>query len=318
MNAVVEHKPSVMALSEVELLQVLQSSLFPGAAVASLKMVLGYCKAAGLDPMQKPVHIVPMWDPKAGQMRDVVMPGINLYRTQASRSEKMAGISDPEFGPMVTQNIGGQEITFPEWCRITVKRVMFGGSIAEFSATEFWMENYATKGGKEKSIAPNAMWTKRPRGQLAKCTEAQALRKAFPEFSGAATAEEMEGKTISADDAAAGGPNAEQTLVRTEALAAVAAAKTLDDLKPLGKTFSPKFRASGDSSGYELFADAMRQRGAAIRAAMPPEDKTATGQTETQAPAPAEATAAGGVDPWVEELAAAEASAKQAAGGTNE
>jgi len=41
------------------------------------------------------------------------------------------------------------------------------------------------------------MWEKRPFGQLAKCTEAQALRKAFPEAVGSQpTAEEMEGKVI--------------------------------------------------------------------------------------------------------------------------
>lgn len=196
MNAITKTEGGALALNEAELLNVLQSSLYPGANPASIRMVLGYCKAAGLDPMQKPVHIVPMWDAKAGSMRDVVMPGVNLYRTQASRSNQMAGISDPEFGPIVTQNIGGQDITYPEWCRVTVKRLLANGMVAEFSATEFWLENYAVKGGKEKSVAPNAMWTKRPRGQIAKCAEAQALRKAFPEIASGATAEEMEGKAI--------------------------------------------------------------------------------------------------------------------------
>jgi hypothetical protein len=119
----------------------------------------------------------------------------------------------------------------------------------------------------------------------------------------------------------AGEPTAAQLAVRTEAKAAVAAAKTLDDLKPLAKTFVPKFKASGDPAGYDLFAEELKNRGAAIRAAMPPEDKSATGQAETQAPAaapaPAEAPAASGPDPWLEEMAAAEASAKPAAGGAD-
>lgn len=198
MNALTKSETGALALSEPELLNVLSSSLYPGANHDSIRMVLGYCKAAGLDPMQKPVHIVPMWDSKAGSMRDVVMPGVGLYRTQASRSQQMAGISEPEFGPLVTENIGGQSVTYPEWCRVTVKRLLPTGAVAEFTAVEYWLENYAIKGGKEKSISPNAMWSKRPRGQLAKCAEAQALRKAFPEVGATPTAEEMEGKAIDA------------------------------------------------------------------------------------------------------------------------
>jgi len=197
-NIVKQHEPRLPALQmdEQELMQVLQSSLYPGASPASIKMALGYCKAAGLDPMQKPVHIVPMWDSKAGSMRDVVMPGVGLYRTQAARSGECAGVSEPDFGPDTTETLGGQSITFPAWCRVTVKRRLPTGEVVEFTAKEFWKENYAVKGGKEKSIAPNAMWTKRPYGQIAKCAEAQALRKAFPEVGSQPTADEMEGKVL--------------------------------------------------------------------------------------------------------------------------
>lgn len=196
MNALSKHEGGALALQEADLMQVLQSSLYPGAALDSIRMVLGYCKAAGLDPMQKPVHIVPMWDRQSGSMRDVIMPGVNLYRIQASRSGQFAGVTEPEFGPDIATKIGGQDITYPEWCRVVVRRQLASGHIADFTAREYWLENYAVKGGKEKSIAPNAMWTKRPRGQIAKCATAQALRAAFPEIAAQYTHEEMEGKTL--------------------------------------------------------------------------------------------------------------------------
>jgi phage recombination protein Bet len=160
--------------------------------IGSVKMVISYCKAAGLDPMQKPVHIVPMWDSKAKSIRDVVMPGIGLYRTQAARSGEYAGVTEPEFGEDVTESLGGVSITYPKWCRVTVRRLLPNGSIVDFTAKEIWKENYATAG--KDSAAPNAMWKKRPYAQIAKCAEAQALRKAFPEFGAQPTADEMEGK----------------------------------------------------------------------------------------------------------------------------
>lgn len=192
-----------LAMDERELMGVLKNSLYPGARDESIKLVIGYCKASGLDPMQKPVHIVPMsvstgkkdgngWDIK--EMRDVVMPGIGLYRTQAARSGEYAGVSEPEFGDDITETIGETTITYPKWCKVVIKRQMRNGTIVEFAAKELWKENYATKSA--KSAEPNAMWKRRPYAQLAKCAEAQALRKAFPEFGAQLTADEMEGKSF--------------------------------------------------------------------------------------------------------------------------
>lgn len=179
-----------------QLVEVLGASLYPTGSANSIKLVLSYCRAAGLDPMQKPVHIVPMWNGKLKCMQDVIMPGIGLYRTQANRTGQFAGMSEPEFGPMITAKIDKVEVTYPEWCKVTVRRQLASGHVGEFTAVEYWLENYAVKGGAEKSTAPNAMWAKRPRGQLAKCAQAQALRAAFPELGALPTAEEMEGKPI--------------------------------------------------------------------------------------------------------------------------
>jgi len=188
-----------LAMSEQELMNVLQNSLYPGAKAESIKLVLAYCKAAGLDPLQKPVHIVPI-SVKQGQdyvTRDVVMPGIGLYRTQASRTGEYAGVTEPEFGQTKQLKIGDFSLDYPEWCRVTVKRCLASGQFVEFTANERWLENYATQ--KRDSAIPNAMWKRRPFAQLAKCAEAQALRKAFPELGAAPTADEMEGKPIDDD-----------------------------------------------------------------------------------------------------------------------
>lgn len=215
MNAPVPVKVAIpsLAMDEQELIAVLASSIYPGAKPESIKLAIGYCRSAGLDPLQKPVHIVPM-DVKSGkkdnngkdiyEKRDVVMPGVGLYRVQAARSGEYAGMTEPEFGPDKTVKLGKDDsrvdYTFPEWCKVTVRRVVGGREVA-FTAVEYWLENYATAG--RWTTEPNAMWKKRPRGQLAKCTEAQALRKAFPELGAQPTADEMEGRVIEVEPAPA-------------------------------------------------------------------------------------------------------------------
>ncbi|HEY2675539.1 MAG TPA: phage recombination protein Bet, partial [Steroidobacteraceae bacterium] len=190
MNAI-----ATIPATEEEVLRVLENSLYPGAKPESIKLVLSYCRVNGLDPMLKPVHIVPTSvkvGPDRWEMRDVLMPGIADYRIKASRSGDYVGKSEPFFGPDVTELVGEIQVTYPRWCKVTVQRFV-RNEVRDFTAVEYWLENYATAA--RKSDNPNSMWRKRAYGQLAKCTEAQALRMAFPEFSGGApTAEEMEGK----------------------------------------------------------------------------------------------------------------------------
>jgi phage recombination protein Bet len=129
--------------------------------------------------------------------RDVIMPGIELYRIKADRTGQYLGLSEPTFGP--EQVIAG--VKYPQWCKITARRLV-GNRTAEFPATVQWLETYATEGKDDQgndSIAPNRMWRKRPYGQLEKCAEALALRRAFPELGAVPTADEMAGKAIEGD-----------------------------------------------------------------------------------------------------------------------
>lgn len=174
----------------------LKNSIYPGARDESVAMAFDYCKARGLDPLLKPVHLVPMSVKDAQkdkyEWRDVVMPGIGLYRIQADRAGNYAGADEPVFGPTVAQEFkGGLKVSVPEFCVYTVHKIV-GDRVVAYTAKEYWLENYATAG--KETDAPNAMWRKRPFAQLAKCAEAQALRKAWPELGAQPTAEEMEGK----------------------------------------------------------------------------------------------------------------------------
>lgn len=190
-------------MDQDELIDVLRNSLYPGAQEGSIKLVINWCRASGKDPMRKPVHIVPMNVKKAGtrddyEWRDVIMPGVNDNRVDAARTGEHMGNDDAVFGPDITKKLGDVEITFPEWCEFTVYRMVSGQKCRFTSGKVRWLETYATAG--RNSAAPNAMWKKRPYGQLEKCAEAQALRRAFPEVGSQETADEMAGRTIEIDD----------------------------------------------------------------------------------------------------------------------
>ena len=186
--------------------RVIVDQLYPTArSVEAIMMALAYCNRRKLDIFKKPVHIVPMWSSALNRMVETVWPGIAEIRTTASRTGEYAGIDAVEFGPMMEVSFTGQvgrgnnaetvtkKVRFPEWASVVVYRVVHGTRCA-YHAKVFWEETYATIG---KSDVPNDMWAKRPRGQLDKCVEAAALRKAFPEELGNTyAAEEMEGRTI--------------------------------------------------------------------------------------------------------------------------
>lgn len=188
--------------------RVLAESVFPNAKTSeAIVMAIDYCVARKLDPFKRPVNIVPMWNSSLGKEVETIWPGINEVQTTAARTGKYAGMDEPKWGKDVTRKFQGVrkykdgstwkeeemsfELTYPEWCSVTVYRMVDGVRCA-FTEPVFWEEAYAKAG---KTDCPNNMWRTRPKGQLLKVAKAFSLRAAFPE-EGEYTAEEMEGKEI--------------------------------------------------------------------------------------------------------------------------
>lgn len=171
--------------------RVLCESVWPAAKdPSSIILALGYCKARRLDPFKRVIHIVPIWDNDKRRYVETVWPGVAELRTTAHRTGEYAGCDATEFGPMIEKTFEdevGKEgskrmmkvaVRFPEWAQVTVYRNVRGKRIAFPGPRAIWLETYGQRG---KSEIPNDMWIKRSSGQLEKCAEVAALRKAFPE-----------------------------------------------------------------------------------------------------------------------------------------
>lgn len=178
--------------------QVLRDVIHPNASSpASVLMAFDYCRARNLDPFKKVVHIVPAWSKKTGGLVDTIWPGIAEVRTTAHRTGTYLGCDEVVFGPEITREFSPKvTVTFPEWAQMTVYKSVGGERIAFPGPKVRWLEEYATE--KHDSVVPNSMWQQRPYGQIEKCCEAAALRKAWPEETDY-TAEEMRGKVLDED-----------------------------------------------------------------------------------------------------------------------
>lgn len=203
--ATMQKKDSEIAESlgiQIDIYRSLRYSLFPDTSIPdyAFGLYMAACLAKNYDPLKKPYHVVmmtrnvekdrkkePIWE-----KYPVIMPGIISYRIDAIRTGTFHGISDVEFGVIISEKLGGVEVKYPEWARIIIYKKI-GNEVISIPAKLYWKECYATT--KKDTDAPNDMWKKRPRAQLEKCCEALAYRKGFPEETGAIpTMEEMEGR----------------------------------------------------------------------------------------------------------------------------
>ena len=128
------------------------------------KLLVDIARRTGLDITRKQIYGVAY----GGKMTVIV--GIDGLRAIARRNG-LAGISDATF----TYAADDKDQRWPLTATVTVKRAGPAG-IEEYTSTARWKEFAAYRNGQ-----PDGQWKQRPHVMLAKCSEAQALRKGFAE-----------------------------------------------------------------------------------------------------------------------------------------
>lgn len=155
---------------------------------AELSGFLHLCQRTQLDPFSRQIYLIGRWDGREGRKVFNPQTGIDGYRVVAHRviaeTRHTFGYEDA----LWCDNSGRWHDVWladepPAAAKVAVLR-----NGQRFSAVALFREYVQTN----RDNKPTGLWGRMPAGQLAKCAEALALRKAFPhDLAGVYTAEEM-------------------------------------------------------------------------------------------------------------------------------
>lgn len=178
-NAITITHPTEHAAWSAEQRDLIRTVFANGASDAEFAALVAVAEARNLNPFTRQVFFVKRWDSAKRCETWAVQVSIDGLRAIAERTGLYAGQDEPEY-----EHDEKGAITL---CKVRVYRKDWGNRACVGVA--YWSEYVqCTKEGR-----PTSMWQKFAHVMIAKCAEALALRKAFPEVaSGLYTGDEMD------------------------------------------------------------------------------------------------------------------------------
>lgn len=183
------HKMTAVKNDELSTEQValIKDTICRGSTDEELKLFIAVCNRSKLDPFKRQIYAIKSWDSVARREVLRTITSIDGFRVIAERSGDYAGQTKTEWcgedGKWVDVWLAKKP---PAAARIGVHRRGFVEPL--YAVARF--DSYAKR---TKEGAPMANWGSMPDIMIAKCAEALALRKAFPDdLSGLYTQEELD------------------------------------------------------------------------------------------------------------------------------
>ena len=223
------HSQALAPVIRTDQLALLKDTICKGSSDSEFQLFVQICNRVRLDPFARQIYSIARYDKKLGREVRQTQTSIDGFRVIAERSHEYEGQ------------------TKPEWCgKDGVWRDVWLEDVAPFAARvgvyrkncreAFWgVARFDAYAQAKDGGGLTYMWSKMGDNQIAKCAEALALRKAFPQdLSGLYTTDEMAQEdnepVIVARPADAATSTVQTTRLLAEALADMDAAKTEAEL----------------------------------------------------------------------------------------